>query len=342
MRSSGSCPRAERERGGRSPLAPALAVVATVLRLATAGPAPGARTPEARATEFLAREVPRWSRENHCFSCHNNGDAARALFVASRRGFPVPAEATAATTAWLARPSGWDRNGGDGPFSDKRLGRVAFTAALAAATRTGAVRDRSAMNDAAVRLAADQAEDGSWALEGEPSPGSPAAYSRSLATFLARESLAAADPARFRAAIDRADAWLLRHELVTVGDASVALMAVAAVPRSAAADSLRRAAIDRLARAQSEDGGWGPYAMSPPEPFDTALALLGLARCGEAVGPVRRMIDRGRAFLIAGQREDGSWPETTRPSGGTSYAQWISTTGWATLALLATGEPAQR
>jgi hypothetical protein len=54
------------------------------------------------------------------------------------------------------------------------------------------------------------------------------------------------------------------------------------------------------------------------------------------------MIARGRAFLIATQRDDGGWPETTRPSGGTSYAQRISTTGWATLALLATRRQGSR
>ncbi len=42
-----------------------------------AGAEPGQPSPEARAVAFLAREVPRWSRENHCYSCHNNGDAAR-------------------------------------------------------------------------------------------------------------------------------------------------------------------------------------------------------------------------------------------------------------------------
>ena len=47
------------------------------------------------------------------------------------------------------------------------------------------------------------------------------------------------------------------------------------------------------------------------------------------------MIRRGRGFLIQEQNPDGSWPETTRPPGAESYAQRISTTGWATLALLA-------
>ena len=30
-----------------------------------------------RALQFLSREVPSWSIENKCYSCHNNGDAAR-------------------------------------------------------------------------------------------------------------------------------------------------------------------------------------------------------------------------------------------------------------------------
>ena len=54
------------------------------------------------------------------------------------------------------------------------------------------------------------------------------------------------------------------------------------------------------------------------------------------------MIVRGRAFLLTQQQPDGSWIETTRPPGNVSYAQRISTTGWATLALLATREPSGR
>ncbi len=88
--------------------------------------------------------------------------------------------------------------------------------------------------------------------------------------------------------------------------------------------------VDLLRRGQSSDGGWGPAVTSPPEVFDTALALLGLAEVG---GPPE-LIARGRAFLEKMQYADGSWPETTRPPGAESYAQRISTTGWATLALL--------
>jgi hypothetical protein len=139
---------------------------------------------------------------------------------------------------------------------------------------------------------------------------------------------------RFRASLQRADGWLAGRPVQTVGDASVTLMAAAVGTPTPAAR--RRAALDLLGRAQGRDGGWGPYVTSPPEPFDTSLALLGLVGCGDRSEPVRRMIARGRAFLVAEQRDDGSWTETTRPAGATSYAQRISTTGWATLALIAT------
>jgi hypothetical protein len=47
-------------------------------------------------------------------------------------------------------------------------------------------------------------------------------------------------------------------------------------------------------------------------------------------------IAKGRAYLVRQQLADGSWNETTRPAGQTSYAQRISTTGWALLALIET------
>jgi Squalene-hopene cyclase C-terminal domain len=294
-------------------------------------------TPEGKAVAFLTREVPRWSRENHCYSCHNNGDAARALYQAGRAGYSVPEEALAETTRWLIRPESWDHNGGDGPFSDKRLARVVFTTTLTTAIGVDRIRDRSVLMRAAERLALDQAADGSWPLEGEDTTGSPATYGRSLATFLARGSLFAAQPAHFRAAIERADRWLLSRDLSNVTEASVSLLTSAVVQSPENADRRRRS-LDLLRRAQSDDGGWGPYLTSPPESFDTALVLLGLSKCDES-SLVRGLTTRGRSFLIAQQQEDGSWIETTRPSGNVSYAQRISTTGWVTLALLATGKP---
>jgi hypothetical protein len=295
---------------------------------------PGAGTAETRAVAFLSGEVPRWSRENHCYSCHNNGDAARALYQASRAGYRVPADVLEDTTRWLIRPSDWDHNGGDGPFSDKRLARVVFTTTLDTAVATRSVRDRSVLVRAAERLLVDQAADGSWPLDGDDATGSPATYGRLLATFVARQCLSSADSGRFQTAIDRADGWLSNQEIRSITDASVCLMACAVAQPQAVAERRKRA-LDLLRRGQSGDGGWGPLVSSPPEPFDTALALLALVKCAQSP-EVRGMIARGQMFLVAQQQQDGSWIETTRPAGDVSYAQRISTAGWATLALLAT------
>src|SRR5580704_3046901 len=101
--------------------------IAFQLPAATAGP--GARATQ-HAVDFLAREAPRWFRENHCFSCHNNGDAARALYVASEKGYRVPPSALADTTRWLLAPAKWDTNRDNPGFSDKKLARIQFAAAL--------------------------------------------------------------------------------------------------------------------------------------------------------------------------------------------------------------------
>jgi hypothetical protein len=269
-------------------------------------------TPEERAIAYLAREVPRWAVENHCYSCHNNGDGARALYAARRKGYAVDDSALRDTTAWLKRPSEWDNNHGNPLASDKKLARIQFAAALAEAAD-----DQPALNAAAGSLLSYQEKDGSWQVDSGAEAGSPVTYGPVLATYLVRRTLAAADATRYAGAIGRADAWLRAVHPATVPDAAVLLM-IGGEPEY----------LDLIRRAQASDGGWGPRPHTPPEVFDTALVLLAI-QTGE-------MAERGRAFLLRAQLPSGGWLETTRPSGGQSYAQHISTSAWATLALLAT------
>ena len=135
---------------------------------------------EARATGYLVVEVPRWARENHCFSCHNNGDGARALYVAARLGYLVPDAALADTAKWLLEPGKWDNNGGNPGFSDKKLARIQFAAALSEAYVSGAIPGR-ALREAAASLLPYQEADGSWQVDAG-AVGSPATYGASLAT----------------------------------------------------------------------------------------------------------------------------------------------------------------
>jgi hypothetical protein len=300
-----------------------------------------AAAPEPRALAYLAREVPLWSVENKCFSCHNNGDAARALYQAVELGDLVPDAALAETTRWLERPERWEQNGGEGLFSDKMLARVQFAAALADAVDAGRSKDRKALVRAADLVAGDQSGDGSWRVDAEGNVGSPATYGPCLATVMARRSLRAADPKRFAAAIDRADRWLRRAPAVSVLDAAAVLQGLGNADDPEAV-AQRRRCLDLIRKGEASRGGWGPYVNAPAEPFDAAVVLLALARCDDF--PDRsKLLRRGRAFLIAAQRPDGSWPETTRPPDGESYAQRLSTTGWALQALLVTrAEPQEK
>jgi hypothetical protein len=284
-----------------------------------------ASAPLQRAVDYLAREVPRWSTENHCYSCHNNGDAARALFLARRRGFDVPAAALADTVAWLKQPSRWVNDRASPAFGGKGLARVQFAAALAEAA-AGVLRDRRPLAEAAVALARAQSPDGSWAIDTGGAPPAPVTYGTAIATWLACGVLEAADARKYADAIALADRWIEAARPVGVPDAAALLLA-----RPQSSDA-RKKCLELLVAAQGADGGWGPQPHAPPEAFDSALAVLALHA---AHGPPD-VIARGRAFLLSAQQPSGGWQETTRPAGQQSYAEHISTCGWALYALLAT------
>jgi hypothetical protein len=303
-------------------------------------------TAATRAIAYLSREVPAWRRDHPCYSCHNNGDAARALIAAA------PSAATRAaladTLGWLAAPDRWATNGGgEGGGDDKRLARIQFAHATTAAA-AASLLDADAVRKAAALILDDQLADGSWQLDSSDSIGSPATYGTALATVFSRRTIVAAGaPAgsRAAAAVARADAWLADTRPSNAPDAAAVLFAAAdAAPPTRPANV--DVALGFFARGQGRNGGWGPYVTSPAEPFDTALAVLaleGMARRKLSAEPaftpdaLTDAIAQGRRYLLAAQLEDGSWQETTRPAGQASYAQRISTTGWALLAL--TGNP---
>jgi hypothetical protein len=324
-------------------------VLFLLLRLIAAG-LPSAVTlqdaessPTEKAVRFLAREVPRWRAEHECYSCHNNGDAARALYLAVKESYTVPREALQTTNDWLAEPGRWDDNGGNGVFDDRTLARIQFANALLSAQEAGLSKDRDALLRAGDLVAADQSEDGSWRLDAASSIGSPATYGRFLSTWAARRVLMAASEERFRPAIEAADGWLRRAEVKTVLDAAAVVLALG-LADDAEAMAQRRHCLELILAGRNRSGGFGPYVTSAAEPFDTAVVLLGLLSLSERPELAEPSFDEdeldeairsAQMFLVERQLPDGSWPETTRPAGQVSYAQYISTSGWATLALLA-------
>src|SRR5687768_8925059 len=66
---------------------------------------PQGLSPEARAVAFLAKEGAAWHAKFGCYSCHNNGDAVRALVSASTQKMDVAAALTKALN--VQRPQDW-------------------------------------------------------------------------------------------------------------------------------------------------------------------------------------------------------------------------------------------
>src|SRR5688572_23177465 len=157
--------------------------LALAAALSCASPSPeSSSTPEGRAVRFLAREVPQWPLRNRCFSCHNNGDAARALASARRRSIPFDPEALESTFRGLRGPDEWKHNGPDVEYSDKKLATLQFAHALAAAAEAGEPRTDAPLRHAAGQVRDLQEKDGSWSVDAGGLPGSPVTYGRVLAT----------------------------------------------------------------------------------------------------------------------------------------------------------------
>ncbi|MEC7200004.1 MAG: prenyltransferase/squalene oxidase repeat-containing protein [Verrucomicrobiota bacterium] len=287
-----------------------------------------------RAIEFLGAQVPSWPRENQCFSCHHQGDGARALASARAQGWKLPAETLDSSQQWLEKLEDWHHQKGDPNAKDPLLADLQFSMTRmllmpsSMACETGSHQWFRLVGE---RLLPHQKEDGSWALESVPTVGTPGAPGSAWATFWAWRLLKAAAYPEFSPARERAEKWLLQIPIQNVPNAACKLLFVQERDQGAQGESIL--CLEFLMKSQSRFGGWGPYPGSPAEIFDTSLALIALATHARDER-IAMIMKRGASFLIAEQLQDGSWQETTRPSGGKSHAQWISTSAWATQALL--------
>ena len=100
----------------------------------------------------------------------------------------------------------------------------------------------------------------------------------------------------------------------------------------------------KLLGGQREDGGWAQRPLMKSDAYATATALAALLDT-EQISPSDRVFQRGAAYLLTTQDEDGSWQVSSRakqvqpffqsgfPYGANQFIS-IAATSWATYALL--------
>jgi hypothetical protein len=339
-----------RRRAGLSAAISALGVAAAVLgavprtlradgtpKAAAAEPAGAAAL---RGLAFTEKDAAGWRATKKCASCHQGFMTAWTFAEARERGYPVRAELLANTFAWCReRFTTIDQPRGADPDS-RAISTAALMFGLMALTNPG---QTSLAPDELARLGTHfvntQEANGSWTWSVVP-PGNrppPVSESDEVATLMAYLCLEGRLPADRRptspAAVSRrkAAAWLAG---TPAGDStqSAALRLYVAV-RDGAPTQQREAAIAGLLARQNADGGWSQTRELSSDGFATGQVLYFLHLSGLEAD--RAEMKRGIAFLVANQREDGSWKVVPRAQPFTHPEPIVSFgTAWATMALM--------
>ena len=200
-------------------------------------------------------------------------------------------------------------------------------------------------------IASQQAPDGSWTA-GIPVVRPPIEDSAVVRTALAVRTLATYPIAARKLELDErvasARRWLLELKPELPHDRSFQLLGL----KWAGAEPK---AIERVAsevrRLQRPDGGWAQIRQLPSDAYATGVALYALRQAGESSQSA--VYRRGVRYLMASQRNDGSWYLPSRApklqpyfQSGFPYDhdQWISAaaTAWSVAALSEAIEPPRK
>jgi hypothetical protein len=286
---------------------------------------------------LLTSSSKEYFKMSGCSGCHHQHVIGMAVPAAARKGIPVDASFGQEQTRIMKSEVMGSR--------DALLQDIFISVDGLAFTMLGMGEQNYApdeLTDAMVSaIAARQNDDGSWMhipLVRPPLEDSQFVVSALAVRTLQRYSI----PARKReldARIAKASTWLSTANPHVPYERSFKVMGL----QWAGAD---RQTMDRAAKElrqlQRSDGGWPQLATLPSDAFGTAVALYALRQAGTP--PSDTAYQRGVKFLLAAQKDDGSWHVPSRApkvqpyfeSGFPhSHDQWISaaSTAWAVTAL---------
>ena len=187
-------------------------------------------------------------------------------------------------------------------------------------------------------MKSDQTENGSWSAWPETRPpifGNSDESMTALATLAVMPAAATGDESA-KAVRDKGIQWLA--ETKTDDDPQSIAMRLVLWQRLGRPAEEWEPLVRRIKERQNADGGWSQTKDMASDAWATGQALYALAHAG--IKPDEPVIARAQAFLIKTQRDDGSWPMTSRPvkPGGEGSKSLIPITGagsaWAVLGLV--------
>jgi hypothetical protein len=292
-----------------------------------------------RGLAFLAKDALAWKKQHNCVSCHHASLVVWSMREAKLRGHTVDEPVLAELTKWVAES-------GDGKFglarpasAPKALSPKAvwFALALGADPEPDAI-SRKGMKLLLKTVKSEQTENGSWSAWPETRPpifGSSDESMTALATLALLPAAAAGDDSA-RSVRDKAVRWLTESK--SDDDPQSIAMRLVLWQRLGRPAGEWKPLVARITGRQNADGGWSQTVATASDAWATGQALYALAHVG--IKPDEPGVARGRTFLIRTQRDDGSWPMTSRPvkPGGAGCKSLIPITGagcaWAILGLV--------
>ena len=290
-----------------------------------------------RGVTFLAKDALAWKREHNCASCHHAGLVVWAMHEAKQCGVAVDEPVLAELTKWMAE-SGEGKTGVPRPEGrPKALNTKAvyFALALGAKSQPDEL-SQEGLKRLLKTIKEDQTENGSWSAWPETRPpmfGGSDDSMTALATFAL--SLNTASDESTKAVRDKGVQWLASTK--TDDDPQSIAMRLVLWWRVGRSIEECEPLVQRIKERQNTDGGWAQAANMSSDAWATGQALYALAH--SRIPPGDPMVERARTFLIKSQRDDGSWPMTSRPTkpGGEGSKSLIPITGagsaWAVIGL---------
>ena len=295
-----------------------------------------------RILPLLDRAAAGSADNRQCFTCHNQALPVLAMTEAKQRGFPIDPENYQRQLQHTFDHLDRSR---DKFLEGKGTGGKADTAGFALWTlAAGEWPDDATTAAVAEYLLLWQADDDHWSCTSNRPPSEASDVTTTCVAIRGLKHYGTDEQQeRIATRIDAAKEWLVE---VTPQDNEDRVFRLWGLKLAEADEKVVTAAADDLVRQQQEDGGWRQLDDGTSDAYATATALVALHRAA-AMATDNPVYQRGVAYLLKTQQNDGSWHVVSRSDPFQTYFetgfphgddQFISTSAssWAVQALLFT------